>query len=138
MDSSRVDFHSRAESVTSGLSLRSLQEASSEDENQFIVQVKKALAFCRRCTRISWSKSRAEFLKSIGLQSMTFTTPSGSRGCKSKPRPPVLRIGRCNGSDSHRYRLSPSFSYTASTASDPFITSPSWLKAEFSSSETIS
>ncbi|KAH7386039.1 hypothetical protein BKA66DRAFT_67751 [Pyrenochaeta sp. MPI-SDFR-AT-0127] len=136
MEASKPMFSGRADSDTSESSLKGPRDISREEHNQFLAQVKKALAFCRRCKRLSWSKNRAESLESIGLQSMSSTTSNVSRSQNIKARPMALGIERERLPNTHGHQLSPSYSYTESAESDPFITSPSWLKAEFTMNET--
>lgn len=109
------------------------QDATREDANVF----KKALAFCRK-RKMTWTKNRADSREreSFGLQSMSSTTSSVSRENKVLTRP-RLRLRRGGSMKSQGHELSPSYSYTESSESDPFITSPLWLKAESPAEETI-
>ncbi|KAH7092124.1 hypothetical protein FB567DRAFT_545313 [Paraphoma chrysanthemicola] len=106
---------------------------SIEESNTLMARVKKALASCRRHTWLSSSKTRSSIHTDIGLHSMSSGTSSLSRRRTRKQRPSLLVLPREESSGTHSSTFKES---NYSDDNDPFITSPSWFKAEFSREET--
>jgi hypothetical protein len=108
------------------------QATSQNDTNPILGRVKKALAYCRKHTMLSRSKGRSEASSDIGLSSMSSGSSSLSRRRIHKRRPTVLDLSRDESSRSSSDPAASSYD----DDKDPFITSPSWLKAECSEGET--
>ncbi|KAH7068174.1 hypothetical protein BKA63DRAFT_581518 [Paraphoma chrysanthemicola] len=109
------------------------QATSIEETNTLIARVKKALACCRRYTWLSSSKTRSSSHEDIGLQSMSSGTSSLCRRRTRRQRPSFLVLPHEESSGTHSRTFEES---NYSDDNDPFITSPSWFKAEFSREET--
>ena len=111
------------------------QSVTREDKCQLIVRIKKAMNFCQKRARLSWSKSRVAPIQGIRPQSMLYTGSAKPQGRKTRLRPAHLRTSR-DTYVTQSQQLSPHFSYLNDTGSDPFITSPSWIQTEFTTTET--
>ncbi|OAL48992.1 hypothetical protein IQ07DRAFT_68546 [Pyrenochaeta sp. DS3sAY3a] len=135
IDSSRADFQAGSDSDLPSSSLPNQRHDPREHESHLLARAKKAFAYCRRYTKEYWYKTRSDSSESFGLETMSSSSSNESRREKLSTLSTGFCIGRPSKSNSHRHQLSPSYSYTGSSEIDPFITSPSWLKAEFSEHE---
>ncbi|KAF1945966.1 HET-domain-containing protein [Clathrospora elynae] len=137
MASSRSDIFKFAGSDASR-SNSTITKTPQDDECQILAQFKKALAYCRRYTKLTWPKARRDSFDNIGLQPITLTTSRVSRAQEVKKRPSIFRTKGADEYSTFGHHLSPCFTYTETSESDPFITSPLWLKAEFLTTEEAS
>jgi hypothetical protein len=107
-----------------------IQAATKKEECQLIIQIKKLMNYCQKRTRLSWSRCRVGRIQDIDPPPVSQIGPSVPRGRKIRSRPALLRT-RSSAYVIQDQQLSPDFSYFDDAESDPFITSPSWLKTEF-------
>lgn len=110
------------------------QDTSNDDANPILLRMRKALAYCCRRTRLARSKVASDSREDIHLNSMSSTNSTFSRRPTHRRRPTMLTVGR-EGSSSTQSSGSSSDHYSDC---DPFITSPSWFKAEFLDEDTRS
>ncbi len=113
--------------------LTRIQDRLPEDERNLRVRVKKALAFCRRCTRLPAPKRQADSFDEYILRATASRTSIQSLKQKAKSRP-IFGFARSYSMKVPKTR-SPPPDYIYNSESDPFITSPTWFKAEFSTEE---
>jgi hypothetical protein len=107
--------------------LTNLQDASRNETSPLLVRVKKALAYCRKNTKVPRpSKHHSDDHDDIRLDSMNSSSSSSSHQQTHDPRHPMRSLGRLDSSATQSNVAGPSYYDDC----DPFITSPTWLKEE--------
>ncbi|KAH7380477.1 hypothetical protein DE146DRAFT_761206 [Phaeosphaeria sp. MPI-PUGE-AT-0046c] len=127
-------IHTGFECNFPGPELNRPNDTSNDDANPIFLRVRKVLAYCCKRTRLARQKDSSNNLEDVHLNPMSSTDSTTSRRPAHRRRPTMLTVGR-EGSSSTQSSGSTCDHYSDC---DPFITSPSWFKAEFLDEDTRS
>jgi hypothetical protein len=103
------------------------QTTPQEDSNHLLARVRKALAYCRKATGLArGSKSQSKYHEDIGLGTINCSSSTSSHRQTCERRPTILGGRREESVATHNEDSESSYFNN----SDPFITSPSWLRED--------
>ncbi|KAF1918410.1 hypothetical protein BDU57DRAFT_198220 [Ampelomyces quisqualis] len=127
MDLSQSALQPRYETRITGPELVGPKNIFLDDASLVLLQIKKVLVYCCKRTRSSLSKENSDPCEEIGLDSVIAKSSSSSRRLTYRRRPTVLNVFRTKSNSTQRDSVESNHYNDC----DPFITSPSWFKAEF-------